>query len=328
MTAHPQSFSPADSLDAPLNPLSEAALEWLVRLHDGTATEAEWAAYDAWQAETPERMVAARRAEQVWESLGPALKRPKGNTARPLALLLAGACLLISGWFAASDIPAALLADQRTGTGESRRLALADGSLLLLDAATSVDIDVTPEHRRLTLHRGAVHVQVAVDTTRPFEVIAAGGRARALGTAFDVRHLPDGDVRIAVTEHTVRVTYPSDGMSRDVTEGQTLRYGPRTGLEVARNADLRGITAWQRSRLVFDRMPLGAVVGEMERYRGGYIFIADPALRDMPVTGVFDTGDSQGLLDAIVATLPVQIRQLPFAAIITPQSENGKKIAR
>lgn len=328
MTARPLPLPATDSLDAPLDPLSEAALEWLVRLHDGTATEADWIAYESWQGETPERMIAARRAERVWESLGPALKRSRAAATRLLSLAVVGLGLLVSGWFVAGDLPAALLADQRTGTGETRRVALADGSLLLLDAASSVDIDVTPEHRRLTLHRGALHVQVAADASRPFEVIAAGGRTRALGTAFDVRRLPDGDVRIVVTEHVVRVTYPTDGMSRDVAEGQVLRYGPQAGLETARSTDLRGMTAWQRGRLVFDRMPLGAVIEEMERYRGGYIFIADPALRDLPVTGVFDTGDSQGLLDVIAATLPVQIRQLPFAAVITAQTGNTKKTAR
>jgi transmembrane sensor len=325
MTARPAPDH--DTADAPLAPAQEAALEWLVRLHDGTATDADWTAYEAWQSENPDHMIAAGRAEQIWESLGQAVKRPKAATRRGLGLLVVCAGLGLSALLMGGPWPGALLADQRTTAGETRRLTLADGSLLALDAATSVDIDITPTHRRLVLHRGALHVQVAPDAAHPFEVIAAGGRTRALGTAFDVRRLSDDEVRVAVTEHAVRVIYPTEDTKRDVAEGQMLRYGPQFGLGPAYDADLQSITAWQRGKLVFDRMPLGKVVEEMERYRRGYIFIADTALRELPVTGVFDTNDSEGLLQAIAATLPVRIRALPYAVLITAQPTDVKKPA-
>lgn len=297
--------------DAPLDPLSEAALEWLVRLHDGTAQDTDWANYDRWQSASLERQAAARRAEALWESVGPALQRPKRGRTTMIALLVAGCLAALVG----IGTPQGWLADARTGSGEQRRIALADGSQLLLDAATSVDIDITADHRRLTLHRGTLHVAVAPDTTRPFEVIAADGRIRALGTAFDVQR-QGSDVQVLVTEHAVHVT--QGAASRAVQSGQSLQYGSR-GLGASIQAsDLRSQTAWQRGRLVFDGKPLGDVVAEMQRYRPGLIVISDERLRALPVTGVFETGDGEALVEAVAAILPVRVTRLPWLAVIRP----------
>lgn len=303
-------------LDAPLDPLSEAALAWLVRLHDGTATDADWDAYEAWQSSSPEHQRAAQATEILWQSIGPAIQRPRRHKAGRLlaALLVVGFGLWLT---TLTGAPHHWLADLRTGAGELQSVTLADGSQLLLDAGSSVDVDIADDHRRLTLHRGALQVQVSPDAARPFEVRAAGGTIRALGTAFEVRRLDHGNtVRVAVTEHAVSVQY-QDGLRR-VDSGETLQYGPDL-LGQPQPADLRSLTAWQRGRLVFDNRPLGQVVDEMQRYRSGLILIADERLRSLPITGVFETGDAEALVDAVAAVLPVQVTRLPWLAIIRPR---------
>lgn len=311
MTAQPTN----PDLDAPLDPLSEAALAWLVRLHDGTATDADWAAYENWQSNSPDHQHAARAAEALWQSIGPAIRRPqRPKAARGLiALLVLGAGL----WLAMrTDAPHHWLADLRTGTGETSSLILADGSQLMLDTNSSVDIDITAGHRRLTLYRGALQVQVSSDETRPFEVASAGGTVRALGTAFEVRRLDTVTARVAVTEHAVSVQY--NGGIRRVESGESLQYGPGL-LGQPQPTDLRSLTAWQRGRLVFDGLPLGQVVDEVQRYRAGLILVTDARLRSLPVTGVFETGDAEALVDAVAAVLPVKVSRLPWLAIIRPQ---------
>lgn len=311
MTAQPTS----PDLDAPLDPLSEAALAWLVRLHDGTAADTDWTAYADWQKTSPAHQRAARDAEQVWQSIGPAIQRPQRQKAARglIALLVLGAGL----WLATlTETPRHWLADLRTDTGETRSVILADGSQLMLDADSSVDIDIAASHRRLVLRRGALQVQVSPDETRPFEVQAAGGTVRALGTAFEVRRLDTAGARVTVTEHAVSVQY--DGGQRRVESGESLQYGPGQ-LGQPQPADVRGVTAWQRGRLVFDGRPLGQVVDEMQRYRPGLILVTDRQLRALPVTGVFETGDGEALVDAIAAILPVQITRLPWLVVIRPQ---------
>jgi transmembrane sensor len=313
----------ADDLDEPLDPLTETALAWLVRLHAGDATAEDWSAYRGWRQQGPDYERAAAAAEELWRSLGPAALRAPRRSRRKR---LAAAAILGLGLFVAAtgmgfDPPMAWFATYRTATGERETFNLPDGSRLELNTATSVDIDFAGATRRLILYKGEIHVTVRSDPGRAFEVKAADGTIRALGTAFGVRR-DGGAVRVTVTEHAVRVTYPdrSDGTTTDVSAGEQVSYAPGAGLGTPARVDLRALTAWRRGHLVFDGVPLGAVAAELGRYQRGIIVIRDPALRELPVTGVFDTGSAQDLVDALTLTLPIQVRRFPWLVMIEPDA--------
>ena len=68
-----------------------------------------------------------------------------------------------------------LLADHRTGTGEQKRVTLADGSVVELNTRTSLSVHFTATQRRLDLIDGEACFSVASDTQRPFIVAAAKG---------------------------------------------------------------------------------------------------------------------------------------------------------
>ncbi|NFV78835.1 FecR family protein [Magnetospirillum aberrantis] len=315
----PLSAFPSGEDDAPLSPLTETALEWLVTLHSGEATETDWARYDAWKEAAPAHRQAADAAESLWAGLGTALprRRPvvKVAAALSLAVLMAVGGLELRG----AGPPQTWLADLRTDVGERGSFVLEDGSRIVLDTASGVDLVFSPERRRVILRGGAIHIQVSPDPDRPFEVEAAGGTVRALGTAFDVRRMDDL-VRVVVTEHVVRVSYPAGAEAvADVPAGRQIAYGPSAGLGRA-VAATAGATAWQRGRLVFDGLPLGEVVAEMGRYHRGMVVFADDGLRALPVTGMFDSGDLDGLLDAVAAVLPVRVYRLPGLAIVRSTS--------
>ncbi len=302
--------------------LSDTALEWLVRLYAGDASEADWQAYAVWKTANPEQAEAARQAEQLWRQLGAAADKPlsrlPGAGALAALVLVAGLSGLIAG--GVFGPPAALIADYSTGTGERQTVMLPDGSRLELDAGTRVDVDMQPGRRQLTLYSGQLHVQVSPDPGRPFDVEAAGGRIRALGTAFNVRHR-DSHVEVAVTEHAVRVSTEA-GSQAVLQEGQRLQYGQQT-LGTASTADLTQVTAWQRGYLVFDDQPLAEVVREIGHYRPGLLFIRGDALKSLRVTGVFQSRDPDALLTALADLLPVRIRQFPGLTLIEAQPGDG-----
>ncbi|WP_029002986.1 FecR family protein [Azorhizobium doebereinerae] len=308
-----------DALDAPLDPLTERALEWLVYLHSGAETDADWSAFHDWKAATPAQRQAAETAEQLWDGLGTALNRKRRAKAARATLLSLGLLALLAGGFAAGVFgpPASYFPDARTAVGERRTLTLADGSQLELDAATSLDIHFTAGQRRLTLFGGRIFVAVAPDPARPFLVEAAGGTTRALGTAFEVSR--DRDlVDVVVSEHAVRVAYPdaASGTSVEVEAGSEVSYAPATGLARPHPTDLANRTSWRRGLMLFDSRPLGDVVGEIERYRRGRILIVDGALRQLPVSGMFETADTDALLDALAEALPLKVDKLPLLTVI------------
>jgi len=99
-----------------------------------------------------------------------------------------------------------------------------------------------------------------------------------------------------------------------LTAGHGAAYGDG-GLRV-RPADTESETAWRRGKLIFNRRPLGEVMGEFGRYHRGRIVVAGEDLRDLEITGVFDVADADGLFRSIGQSLNVQVVRLPLLAII------------
>lgn len=298
------------------DPLTERALSWLVRLHSGSETEQDWLAYHEWKMAHPSHAEAAARAEHVWSRLGPALKPPRqvgwkaaGALVLVVALAGAGASGSFSNWFA----------DQATSVGEIRTVTLDDGSSVVMDSATSLDVDFGGSQRRIRVLNGQVFVTVAADASRPFIVDAGEGEVRALGTAFNIRR--DGArTDVSVTEHAVRVSLESAG-SVEVREGQGVDFDPATGLGAPRAVDIEQVTAWRKGEILFDGRPLGEVVNEMGRYRRGTVFFIDDKLKQLPVTGIFSTHDTDDFFLALEQTLPVRVTRLPYLILIGPVSE-------
>lgn len=293
--------------------LTQQALQWLVDLHSGSAEAPGWDAYLQWCETSPQHQRAAHTAERLWERLGSALERPPAPSRQAPLLGLAIALSLAGGvyWQAQTQ---GWMADQMTALGEHRTLNLADGSRLELAPRTRVDIALEGDRRVVHLYAGELFVQVAPDAQRPFEVLAGNGRMRALGTGFDVRR--EGEqVRMVVTEHSVRVALEDDPQTVDVDAGQAVQFGPH-GLEAARAVDVASATAWRRDRLVFNQQPLGAVLEQIGRYHRGLIWVRDPDLRGLPVTGVVATADPDAQLQLLQRTLPLRIRQFPWLVVI------------
>jgi len=301
-----------------LDPLIEEALAWLVKLHSGEAGDPDWDEYHRWCEIDAAHARASQAAEHLWESLGSPLARRKPSaTLKVIALLsmLAVGAGVFSGGL--MDMRDQLLADVKTGPLEQRSLTLADGSQIELDGGTSLDIRFDKGQRRLVLYSGDIYVKVVADQARPFRVEAGRTSVRALGTAFDVRRDGD-DVEVAVSEHRVRVEVAGrePAQSVEVGEGFDVISEAGTGLGTVRKADLDRTTAWRRGRLVFVNRPLADVVAQMNRYRRGRVFVLDPALRRLPVTGTFEMTDGDALLDAVMATLPVRLRRLSWLTFV------------
>lgn len=317
------------TLDQP-SPLMTEALRWLVLLREDSSVQTQ-ATFQAWLSSSPEHQAAWNRAQHVWQRIGiiePALqarvsmpngsvasRRPPGRRVARWLQLAAAACLLVAlGGYAITSY--ALLADHRTTTAELRSLHLADGSQVQLGSATALSVEIGPVSRMITLHRGEAHFTVAPDSTRPFIVRAAGGQTRALGTAFAVKIMTDGAV-VTVNEHAVAVQSP-DGRSVQVNAGEQVRYDGH-GLSQPQSVDVASVLAWRRSRLVFYDAPLAEVVADLERYRTGRILLTDGSLKNLPVTAVLDTTQTDAAIATIAQTLSVKLRQFgPLLAVISP----------
>ena len=66
-------------------------------------------------------------------------------------------------------------------------------------------------------------------------------------------------------------------------------------------------TSWSRGRLQFRDTPLADAVNEINRYATKKVRLGDPSLASLPIGGNFIAGDSDLIVDALAAVLPLRI---------------------
>ena len=303
-------------------PVVNAAVDWLVHLWSGEATESSRAQWQRWRAADPLHEQAWRRIEATdtrWRVRAPGLAPALAGAPQAAGRrrVLGGAAALaavgVLGWTASEQVTAnGWLAGVRTAKGEQRRLQLADGTQLLLNTTTALDIDYSPTLRRLRLYTGELLITTAPDTQvpkRPFVVDTPAGRAQALGTRFTVRHEASGPeahaTRVEVFEGAVELR-GSGGPALRIDAGQAARL-PSGGAAIA--ALPLAEPAWAEGVLVAADMRLDAFVDELRRYRSGVVQLA-PEVAGLRLSGVFPLGDTDHILQALGQVLPVRV-QMP-----------------
>jgi transmembrane sensor len=216
-----------------------------------------------------------------------------------------------AAWFASRTLPwRDWTADYRTATGEQKRIELADGTRVLLDTATAIDVAFDRDTRRLRLVAGRVLVATGHDPGatryRPFVVETAQGMAQALGTRFTVRTgepTPDAST-VSVAEGVV-VLKPGGGGA-----WLTLRAGQHAGMRSSGTTAVEpagaGESSWEQGMLMAQNQRLADVLAEFARYRHGVIH-CDPAVAGLRVSGAFPLDDIDASLSLIERTLPVQL---------------------
>jgi transmembrane sensor len=184
-----------------------------------------------------------------------------------------------------------------TAHGEQRTYRLGDHSLLHLNTDSAVTVRYDRKERLVELTSGEAEFAVAHEPGRPFRVIAGAVEARVIGTEFDVRRAPDSTV-ITVVEGRVAVGASSSANPSAFVQlgaGQQIRVaGDQPGPPLA--VDPRRATAWLHRQIVFEREPLERVAGEFNRYSAKPIEITTPGLRNLEISGVFATDDTEAFL--------------------------------
>ena len=89
-----------------------------------------------------------------------------------------------------------------TQVGEQKTIALSDGSTVILNTDSVLDIELTENSRIMRLTQGEAHFDVAPNPDRPFLVYAGDGIVKAVGTAFTV-YLRKKAVEVTVSEGVV-----------------------------------------------------------------------------------------------------------------------------
>lgn len=219
-------------------------------------------------------------------------RRDNWAVAAPVAMAACAAALVMG-----HDALPPIGADRTTGSGEMRRLLLADGSRVTLAPHSAVAIaDGSARHVRLL--RGAALFQVRHDAAHPFRVVVGDAVATDLGTVFEVRR--EGPVmRVAMRDGLVRASCTSGWSDPDV-----LRPGEVEEVDCAAATHQRSrvtpvaVGSWTDGQLVVDNRPLREVVAALRPWHRG-LLLTQGAGMEHRISGVYDLHHPERALAAL-----------------------------
>lgn len=296
-------------------PLDRTAAEWIARLNADDRSAADEEAFRAWLAASPGNAAAFEQATDLWamvpgstvklDARSPLLSRRR--------ILAACAGTLVVGGAGTVAMQSALAGTRyETGIGEQRRVALAEGSSLFLDAATRVRVLATTSRRRLWLDQGRVSL-VVTPAPVPFTIALDDGAAAAGPGKFDLRRDPEN--RLALTALSGQAEVALNGKTRLLDTGERLRARNDAAPPVD-HPDLEATQAWQSGRAAFQDDPLTIVVAEANRYSPTKLVIADRGAADLRVSGMYRMGDNLALAQALGQLLSIRVRRVDNTVLL------------
>lgn len=196
------------------------------------------------------------------------------------------------------------VADYSTGTGELKTLALSDGTQIVLNTNSAIDVQLTETMRQVTLRYGEIMVTTGHQPKehRPFQLITDHGRIQPVGTQFNVRRL-EHSTAVTVLEGAVKI-HPHDGQAVMLQKGMHTTFSREQS--ATPEAATAQVGAWRNGLLFANNMRLSALAQELARYRPGLIR-CDEAVADLRISGVFPLHNTTLALEAIPNSLPVSI---------------------
>lgn len=296
-----------------LPPAVAEAIEWLALQRSGHMTAVEQQHFEQWLHANADNRQAWQRLEQ---RLGQAFSQAPEQS-RELLLragagrrhLLRGALGIAglglgAGWLHGQGLWPHLAADLHTGVAQRRPFTLVDGSRVLLNAGSRVDLDFKAQQRTLILHEGALNIEVAADPVRPLVVRTRFGEARALGTQFSVA-LDQRGAQVWVQSSRVQVSV----LHAAPLELRTGQGAWLDGHSVRRlDPSQARAAAWEDGLLEVHDQSLDTVIQALRPYRHGWMRIT-PEAGALRVSGVFRLDDSEQTLRTLQEVLPISVRQ-------------------
>lgn len=317
----------------------QQAVAWLVRVQSDAATGDDWAALTVWLESSEENLAAFETAEaalhmvdlsaaEIRAALMSDVHAPAGRTAASRApqrgragpaphrrrMVIGAAALAASVAGLLVLVPARTWLGQgastpyKTGVGQTRTVALEDGSKIQLDAASNLSVRFDSGSRNVEMGSAQATFDVTKDPRRPF-IIQAGGRVvRVVGTEFNIRNY-DRRLVVTVRRGVVAVSSASDPSQPPELlrkgEALTLEAGATRGSRS--NVDPDRAFAWTSGRLVCDDEPLPEIVADLNRRYVRQIRLSPSALRRR-FTGVLVLNDQAETVRHLAAYLSLNVQ--------------------
>lgn len=323
---------------------SAAATRWVVALQDAPADAGLAERFEKWRSANSANAEAWARTIRLFNSLGgiapahrdfweviPASpKDPRGITGprssysqadaggRRRRAVVGGVAVAIAASICLVVLPGmiqSLSADYSTRTAEIRNVELSDGSVVRLAPETMIRLAFGRERRGVELVSGTAYFEVTPGQARPFQVQAGDMTATVLGTKFAV---DAARANVAVKEGRVRVERRDHaGSGREVGAGEVAHL--RTDGQIVLDAlPVEQIAAWQYDQLIAQDRSVADVLGDIKPFYKGLLIVADAALAEKRISGVYNLTDPVRAVRGMAAAHGLLVRQVtPWVTIVS-----------
>jgi ferric-dicitrate binding protein FerR (iron transport regulator) len=238
------------------------------------------------------------------------------NTSRLLRVAAAIAILAIGSWaFWLTTLNKTLDAGQfATNAGQIEQITMKDGSVITLNANSSIEYKVTEKSREIKL-QGMAHFEVAKNPNAPFVIESNNNKVTVLGTGFDVQSYNGKPLQVTVNHGKVKVEKLSN--SSTMLESVILTKGMRVreNLNQANAANKRSqifavdsnvnldAVKWESGNLIFTNAPIDDLVNAIET-RYGKKLQTSTQNSDLQFTGIFKNTDE---FSTVIKTIEIAL---------------------
>ena len=328
-----------------MDKIDDDASLWLVRLDNGNLSEQSRKELKAWLTADERHQVALKSMADVWHDMDNVLMMINDESSsksvslwpvltpvlKPFLLAASVSFLAIIIW-----VTMPLSVDKHsyaTLIGQQMDTTFEDGSIVHLNTNSHIETEFSDEKRIIKLIKGEALFEVAHDPNRPFIVYAGDRLVQAIGTKFVV-HLESENIQVTVTDGKVKMSKVAfDTTLNDIKELNSatilkddifIAKGEKVVAASNQTPKLTQVKAenierelsWLDGKLVFDNERLFDVIKEINRYDDIEIVLKDPSLHNIRISGRFDLGDSEALIEAIELSFNIKSQQLESNKIL------------
>ena len=232
-----------------------------------------------------------QRTDKIWRNLQPALFpgqeeqtativrfpgqvwKTWAKVAAAIVLPLGFLWLMASSYFQKDAAVTGQLVMAKAEPGQHKTIQLEDGSTIVLRPNSTVSYrQPFAKNRRDIMLEGEAFFQVAKDKSRPFVVKSGAIYTQALGTSFNIRHLPkDSAVSVSLATGMVKISREEkDGPAAvaNLVPGQQLRFNSTSQRYKVARFDTREVLGWKDGILSFKKADLAEVISSLEAWYG------------------------------------------------------------
>lgn len=262
-------------------------------------------------------MQARMKARKQQESETPVIpldtaNKPVGKTAPMQWMLRVAAVLVVAlGAVALWRTMASEEMISLTASNEVVTTTLPDGSVITLNTNSSLEYPAEWETTRDVNLTGEAYFEVARNEAKPFVIHTGSADVKVLGTAFNVRAIPDAPtVEVAVESGVVALYSPENAQETrvELTEGDKGSYLKESQRVETTDTFDPTVAFWRDKMLIFKRTRLRKVGEVLSQLYGVEITFSNPALAQCKYTTSFENTPIEQIVEVIASSFGWEVK--------------------